>query len=74
MSTKFGSTNVGPTKFVICAECNSCEGIVVCKCSKDHKMCRMCSEKTIRRAAQDNNGFYKKYINWCDACIWWDIG
>jgi hypothetical protein len=58
---------------VVCSECHTRIGTVKCKGSpSQHLICGPCSQMTITRAKRES--FYCQYVNWCDACIWFDIG
>ena len=61
------------TKEFVCTECYSKtihQGITCSSCKRP--ICSRCTQKNHARAAE--NSFYIKYKNYCDTCIWFDIG
>ena len=61
-------------KKLICCEpgCNSqCMEIYICKSCNKH-LCNRCYQHTVDRSTREK--FYKKYVSYCDTCIWFDMG
>jgi hypothetical protein len=59
-------------KTFTCVECNKTtnQGSLCSVCKKP--ICKHCTGKNHKRA--EINKFYVYYKNYCDACIWFDLG
>ena len=56
-----------------CTECRRFKCMPSTTCSScRHPLCAECTSANHARATRDK--FYAPYRNYCDACIWFDIG
>ena len=77
MNSSNNNSNVNDRNKDNTQKCGECRKKIVPstnnKCIRCRKpLCNTCYELSMSRHL--NNSFYKQYINYCDACIWFDMG